>query len=60
MIKKIMIKYDVVPLSEIDNYVNSIIKSSSNYNQMVGKTEFITDSVINFSYESNINKTINV
>ena len=47
MIKKIMIKYDdLTTLSEIDNYVNSIIKSSSNYNQMVGKTEFITDGVV--------------
>ena len=42
-----MIKYDdLTTLSEIDNYVNSIIKSSSNYNQMVGKTEFITDGVV--------------
>lgn len=47
MIKKIMIKYDeLTTLSEIDNYVNSIIKSSSDYNQMITKTEFISDGIV--------------
>ena len=47
MIKKIMIKYDeLTTLSEVDNYVNSIIKSSSDHNQMITKTEFISDGIV--------------
>ena len=42
-----MIKYDeLTTLSEIDNYVNSIIKSSSDHNQMITKTEFISDGIV--------------
>ena len=47
MIKKIMLKYDeLTTLSEVNNYVNSIIKSSIDHNQMITKTEFISDGIV--------------
>ena len=47
MIRKIMIKYDeFTTLSEVDDYVSSIIECCERNNQKISNTDFIRDGLI--------------